>query len=254
MTLCKYCGVSDDLINAHIIPEAFFRELREGTRAPLLVTAKLGEFPKKVPIGVYDQEILCGECEERFLTVDTYGIDVLFKNFDQVFLPVDGGRGYAGAGIDKKLLLRFFVTVLWRASVSRQPFFRNVALGRYETEALDVLRSPNSDIPPIFDAVMSRWNESAYGELSTTAMLDPYLERWDNVNAYRVYLGRVIAYIKVDRQPFRDPLANLSLQAEGPCQVVTRNFASSKDLHAMKLTAVRSARNRVTFRGRHGAA
>lgn len=254
MTLCKYCGASSSFINAHIIPEAFFRELREGTRAPLLITGRVGEFPKKAPIGVYDQEMLCGVCEERFLSEDTYGIDVLLKNFEQLFQPIEGGRAFASDRIDKNLLLRFFVAVLWRASVSAQPFYRRVALGPYETEALNVLRHPTTDITSVFDAVMSRWEEPITGGVTTAAMLDPYPERWDGVNAYRLYLGRVVAYVKVDKQPFRAPFANLSLQADGPCQIVSRNFAESKDLRAMKHTAVASAKNHAALRGRRGAA
>jgi len=248
--LCKYCRVSNGLVKAHIIPEAFFRQLREGTLAPLVVTDRSGEFPKRAPIGVYDQEILCGGCETHFLASDTYGIDVLLNDFDQAFHSVEGGRGYAGDSIDKKLLLRFFVAVLWRASVSRQPFYRKVALGPYEAEALNVLRNPTAEVPLVFDAVMSRWEEPSCVNLPTITILDPHLERWDNVNAYRVYLGRVIAYIKVDRQPFRVPFANLSLQAEGPCQVVARNFAGSKYFQVMRRTAFMSAENRAAFRGR----
>ena len=251
---CKYCGGSGALIRAHVIPEAFFRKLREGTQAPLLVTAKVGEFTKRVPIGVYDSEILCGQCEGKLLATDTYGIEVLLRKVDHFFLPVEGGMGYTGADVDKTLLLRFFIALLWRASVSLQPFFRRVNLGPYETEALHVLCTPQFGIPKTFDAVMSRWDEADYGGLPTTAILDPYPERWDNVKAYRVYLGRVVAYIKVDKQPFREPFSRLSLQAQGPCQVIARSFSQSKDLQAMKRTAVASARNRYTYRGGRGAA
>lgn len=254
MTLCQYCGASSNFINAHIIPEAFFRELRERERPPLLVTGKLGDFPKKAPIGVYDQKILCDACEKCFLSADTYGIEVLLSNFDQLFLPIENSRAHVSDRIDKKLLLRFFVGILWRASVSTQPFYRRVALGPYEAEALNVLRSPATDITSIFDAIISRWENPTTDGVASVAMLDPYPERWDGVNAYRLYLGRMVAYIKVDKQPFRTPFAKLSLQADGPCQIVSRNFSASKDLQVMKRTAITSARNSSTFRGRRGTA
>jgi hypothetical protein len=84
---CKLCGNAADLVNAHIIPEAFFRELRHEDKPPLLVTNTKGHFPKKVPIGVYDPEILCASCEKKFLPFDTYGIDVLLTRFYHFFSP-----------------------------------------------------------------------------------------------------------------------------------------------------------------------
>ena len=46
---CRLCGETRALLKAHVIPEAFFRELRDGSTAPLLVTSSPNGFPKKAP-------------------------------------------------------------------------------------------------------------------------------------------------------------------------------------------------------------
>jgi hypothetical protein len=108
------CGESNKLVKSHIIPEAFWREIRQGDDAPLLITSVKGEFPKKAPIGVYDDGILCTECEESFGHVDDYGITVLLKRRDELFRPSKDGAGalaYVAEDVDQRTLLKFFVSV-----------------------------------------------------------------------------------------------------------------------------------------------
>ncbi len=70
--ICQYCGETGKLIKAHVIPAAFFRRLRDGQDPPRLLTNKEKEYPKRMPIGVYDSNILCEACESRFGDWDDY--------------------------------------------------------------------------------------------------------------------------------------------------------------------------------------
>ena len=54
--LCKLCLQSKKLINSHIIPESFF-----GKNTFLI--AEDSPFKEKRPIGIYDKNILCAECD-----------------------------------------------------------------------------------------------------------------------------------------------------------------------------------------------
>jgi hypothetical protein len=69
----KGCYRDVKLIKAHAIPEAFFVGLRHEQNPPRIITDNSGVFPKKAPIGVYDNGILCRDCEDRFQNVDDYG-------------------------------------------------------------------------------------------------------------------------------------------------------------------------------------
>ena len=74
---CCYCRQDKKLIKAHIIPEGFFRRLREEQNPPMMLTNTAGEYPKKMPIGVYDKNILCDECEKIFGVWDEYAQQLL---------------------------------------------------------------------------------------------------------------------------------------------------------------------------------
>lgn len=254
MGICCNCGVEAALVKSHIIPESFFRELRADASSLLLVSGTRGHFPKRAPIGVYDKEILCKACEDLLLDIDTYGAEVLLSNFDKHFSQVKhlgDTVAFQSCNVDAAKLLQFLVSVLWRASVSNQAFFKTVDLGPYTEIARHVAFGQTSVASTIFDAVMSRWSEANEDSLPTTAMLNPHQERWQGINAYRLYLGNVVAYVKVDKRNFQDPLSGLSLQRGSPIHLVTRSLAGSKDLGAIKKTVRTSEANKRLGRSKY---
>lgn len=242
-------------MKAHVIPEAFFRELREGSQAPLLVSGSPSEYPSNSPIGIYDREILCGECEPKFGILDDYGIQILLRQLDQHFLPLvgrDGPVAFQAEGVNQEKLLKFLVSVLWRASVSRHRFYGRVDLGPYEPHAKQVLLDPHSPVPPQFGAVLSRWTAGDV-TLAKGGLMDPFRERWDGINAYRFYFGEVVAYIRVDTQSFRRPLSELALLRQHTTTMIARSFNRSSDFAAMAHTAQKShLYQQMRFRARAG--
>lgn len=63
--ICKGCGSDKKLIKAHIIPESFFAGLKTPGNHLLMVSDTL-KYPKRAPLGPYDKEILCHDCEQVF--------------------------------------------------------------------------------------------------------------------------------------------------------------------------------------------
>jgi hypothetical protein len=70
--------------------------------------------------------------------------------------------------------------------------------------------------------------------------MDPFLEKWDGVNAYRFYFGDVVAYIKVDKRAFPPELAAIALGRQDRVMLVAREFMSSSDLSAIQETMRRA--------------
>lgn len=232
------------LVRAHIVPEAFFRVLRTGGETPLLVTNTPGYHPKRSPIGVYDQGILCDSCEPKFSKVDTYGTEVLLKRFDDLFQPVrhkGAMLAFQAQNIDQELLLRFLVATVWRGSVSNHPFFHSVRLGPYEPSAAASISHPESPLSCSFAAILSRWTATEQRDFLTHGLMSPFREHWMGVNAYRFYFGRIVAYIKVSNQKFPKPLVDLALTSQQTLSVVAREFDDSKDFSAMIRVAKESS-------------
>src|SRR6202521_4424365 len=114
MSRCRLCEQERRLVRAHAIPEAFFRVLRSGGETPLLVSNTGNSFPRRAPIGVYDEGMLCDECERKFGDVDSYAAQVLLTSFQELFKPVVHGERVAlqAKGVNQELLLPFLVGTL----------------------------------------------------------------------------------------------------------------------------------------------
>ncbi len=53
------------MVKSHIIPESFFRDVDKAKTGLRVYSSKPDEFPKRSPTGVYDDEIVCEECEKK---------------------------------------------------------------------------------------------------------------------------------------------------------------------------------------------
>lgn len=247
---CKLCGELRRLGNSHIIPAAFYKPYQEEKKAAILVSNTRGTLPKRSRCGVYDQTILCKDCEKLFQAFDDYAAKIFLTETDLHFRAVktrSGVMGFQADDVDQNLLLQFLISVLWRASVSSQDFFSRVDLGPFEGHAAKLIQDPADPIPACFGACLSRWEDDY--QVGHNMLMDPIREKWEGVNSYRLYLGQFVAYIRVDQQPFRPPFDKISLLREPQLFVISRSLKSSKDRLALIHTAVESIRNGKIRRG-----
>jgi hypothetical protein len=139
MPICKLCHYDRRLIDAHVIPRAFWQLPGPGEGAAKILSNTTGTFPRRTRIGVYDSSILCAECDGELGKLDQHAAEMLLQNqpTELFHLAELCGRRYEHA--DTAMIYRFIVSVAWRASISTQPFFRRVRLGPYERSARHVL-------------------------------------------------------------------------------------------------------------------
>lgn len=247
---CKLCGRvcenGEKLANSHIIPNSFFKKYQGEKKPAIILSNTKGEFPKRSPNGIYDPTILCLNCESKyFQEVDDYGACILLNDTSSYFsdeISVTGHRFIQSEKVDQILLFRFFISVLWRASVSKDNFFNRVKLGPYEKVAAEVILHPELEVPATFGVVLSIWGGLA--DADNGIMMDPFREKWNGANAYRFYFGRFVAYIKVDRLDFSGVLAGKGLNQSSQLVVIERDIFQSKDGFAMKQTAIEALRNK----------
>lgn len=223
---CRFCGQERKLVEAHIIPEGFFRRLRDNQDPPRLLTNKEGEYPKKAPIGVYDPSILCGECEPSFGDWDNYAQQFLGEEPGGGQPIYDGNQlvAYKVLEYDYVNLKLFFISLLWRASVSSHPFYKKVKLGPYEEESKQLIEQRNPGIENDFSVTLAKFDHPL-----GSSILDPHPDRWDNVNYYRFYLGGYVAYIKVDKRKAPKPFVDFMLTPVPPLYIICRNLEKSKE-------------------------
>lgn len=215
-------------MKAHVIPQAFFDiQPQDPTNTPQLFTSIEGSHPKRAPIGVYDTGILCLECESTFSDVDGYAANLLLQQ-TQTFKPVPGDgvpQGFEVWSYDYDRLKRFFMSVLWRASVSTHIFYSKVNLGPLAVKLADALKRKDPGDADSFATVLWMYDRHP----ASTVAMDPFFTRSDGINLYRFRLHRYVAWIKVDKRSFRQEFRNVQLSPRAPLLIMHANFEESQD-------------------------
>jgi hypothetical protein len=244
---CRLCLQDKKLIKAHIIPEGFFRLLRHENIAPELLSNTLGSFPKRMQVGTYDSTILCSECDGKMAPWDDYGQQVLIRQFPEAVKVSLQGETVAWEieKFDYRKLKLFFMSVLWRASLSKQTFCKRISLGPFEDRLRTMILNEDPGNPQEFAVILARFED-----VEITAMLDPHPEKFDGISFCRFYLSGFVAYIKVDKRPTPSFLTGLRLQDDKPLIIVARSLQNSPDGRVMRELAEKALAHQENRKGR----
>jgi hypothetical protein len=231
--ICQYCREDKRLIKAHIIPEAFFRRIRGEQNSLRLISNKENEYSKRAPIGVYDRNILCIECERIFGTWDNYAQDFL-NGVPQSATPIRYGNsiiGYEVPYYNYATLKLFFISLLWRAGISKHSFYAKVKLGPYEALLRNYIAQKNPGTGDEFAVTLAKFN------YHLVPFFDPHPEKFEAINYYRFYLGSYVAYIKIDKRQSPKFHSEVMLKPNAPLLIIGRELEGSKEFSLMKKIA-----------------
>ncbi|OHY64423.1 hypothetical protein BB778_20585 [Pluralibacter gergoviae] len=118
--ICKLCLKDKELMESHSIPRSYFKRLKKND--PQLIVVQKGSKPKRENIDP-KEPLLCFECEQ-FISqeYESYGIRLLRnhrnirKNSDHIIV----------SHFDYKRFYLFLLSILWRASVSKNIHYSTV--------------------------------------------------------------------------------------------------------------------------------
>lgn len=236
---CKLTGNEGKGVRAHIIPKSFYA-IDPDEKGPVkLITNMRGKYSKKVPVGIYDTTIVTEEGERFFTEWDDYAAELLIKN-KAAFEPVvhnDEVVAFHIENYDYRRLKLFFLSVLWRASVSNQEFFRRVNLGPHEEYIRKALLAGDPGNTDWYSICLAKWSDRTEG----AGMMDPYRTRFDGLTYYVMYFEHYIVYFKVDRRNASDVMRSIQLCQDLPLIAIGRELSESKELQLMSAMAVAHA-------------
>lgn len=223
--VCRLClsDLSDgNRCEAHIFPRGLLKAMSNDEYGKLLIVGT--EMKKRrAPIGSYDTDILCRDCDNKIGVYDDYALSFV-KSVKLTSHP--SGVGWTASGVNQDRLKLFCISYLWRASITSRDEFRGVSLGsRHEENIRQLLLNDSAGSPTEYTTIFARF-ESA----SDTAqgILFPARTRLRNLNFYEGYLpGLYKFWTKVDSQ--NDPvLSSVSLGDQPDMFVHNRgNFDTS---------------------------
>ncbi len=158
---CKLCTENKKLIKrSHIIPDFMYKGLFDKKHFIAPVDIVELKVKKNIPTGFYDSNILCKKCDNQIIgNLESYSSIVLW-----------GGQGKAESypiikrkinqlnqkylhiiNIDYTKFKLFLLSIIWRASISKQKFFESVNLGEQEKKIGKMIYDKNpgksSDYP-----------------------------------------------------------------------------------------------------------
>ncbi len=205
-----------------------------------VLTNVAGRYASTIATGIYDPGIVCAACEAMFSPWDKYA-QVFLRDRDwSKSIAVGTGtrvQGIMTADFDYSLLKLFFASLLWRASVSTQPFFDKVELGSGQDSHLrQLLQSSDAGQAHQFSVLLGKFDGPPPGfpELDPRcSWLDPHGTTMGGHHWIKFYLLDWTAYIKTDQLPLAPPHSKMILHPSRPLCIIQRNYASSKELRLM---------------------
>jgi hypothetical protein len=240
MPICKLCRSEATLVDAHIIPESFFRAINRGDGPLQIVSNDPSMHPKRAPVGVYDQNLVCRRCEDRFSPWDSYAADLLINRRDSEFAPFLTAEGLIppatrASNVDYRNLRLFVLSLLWRAAASSHRYFSRIEISAQVNRLRELVLAADVGNQSEFGTVFCRWVDDR-SVLAGQFMVNPY--EYDSTRGgarmVRFLLGSFILDIQVDDTPLPEFLASVALAPNRPLYVIHRKLIGSKDLDALE--------------------
>lgn len=149
--ICKLCNQERKLIKAHIIPKAFYKDIKKKKG---YIALEQDGHRKKYQKGIYDNNILCAECDNSKLApIEKEAAELLLQHIKYyVFYENFYQRIYyiSKSNFNYEILRKFFILILWRASISNKQEYRDFTLNEYEKVAKEIILG-EKDYPNLFN-------------------------------------------------------------------------------------------------------
>jgi hypothetical protein len=194
--------------------------------------------------GEYDKSILCADCDNVLGRWDDYGCDLLVHKIpaQAVKTEQNGRQYYSLQQYDYEKFKLFFLSVIWRMSISTQPLFRNVNLGPFESQLRKQLISKTPGDTEDFAVFIYRYIDE-FGSSMTLATRPEWLH---GIKVYNVGLPGYLAVIKVDRRGLPLPANHLVLARGKPLAIAARDMRREPEFHFARRIIVDNYNRRVS--------
>jgi hypothetical protein len=236
---CKLCGRDAPFVDAHIVPASFFRDVQMPRGEVMrMVSNDPALYPKRTPIGVYDAQLMCEDCEKLFGPWDAYAASFFIQREAEFFQhrQIEGESVYCAIDFDYERLRLFVLSLLWRAAESTHPYFQRIDLTARRPRLRELLLSGSIGEVAEFSTVIARWRSNTRPDEYAKLQANPFEYRGleTGVRMTRFYLNRFVLDVQVDKSPAPPSVRFLRVEPGRLLLVPERNLESSKDLGALR--------------------
>lgn len=123
---CRLCLNRRPLCDSHALPNSAFNYILRKNAGKAIVITDDAISPARNSSDTWDAKLLCKECEQKLnQNYDAYGMAV-FRGHEGAVQS--DGDGLDLLRIDRQRLRMFFLSIVWRVSVSDHPNYSNIDL------------------------------------------------------------------------------------------------------------------------------
>ena len=157
---CKLCHQFRPLCDSHALPDSAFKYIFRNSEGKAIVVIDDEKTPAQYSSDSWDVPLLCVECEGKLNEqYDSYGIAV-FRG--QVGVSTRLADGIHFSGIDRQRLRMFFLSILWRISISPHESYGNIDLPVEWEDALHNALEHDKKLPSsVFTVAVYRLKDSS---------------------------------------------------------------------------------------------
>lgn len=213
--VCALCKTNGELRNSHIIPEFFYKLVYDPSPRRFRVVSAIASEPERYVQKGLRERLLCSVCEQKIGRLENYakktfvdgkGLQITQQNAAVVL-----------SNLDYKLFKLFLLSLLWRMSVSKLDFFREVRLGLYEEKIRLALVNDDPLLPLQYACQMIV--VLVGGKTCTDWIVEPTVARVGGRHVYSLVITGILFNFYVGRQPLQPNLAAHVLNERGAMTV-----------------------------------
>lgn len=242
--ICLLCGECKPLCQkSHIIPRRIYALIKLNSQESLKIYSQQSK-SKQSQSGIQDKDILCSDCEQIFGVWDKYAQKLLknLKNGEHshnIFNPSPSIKYIEIKNFDYKKLKLFFMSVLWRASLTKDTFFKNINLNdQWQSKLTEMLKRQDHGSEDEFSIIITM-----YEGIEANCMPLPQRKRGkDGINFYDFRLANFSCLIKVDNRKFSDNLKNSIMAEDRPLIIYCKDYKKTQE-YGILLKNIRSFKN-----------
>lgn len=160
MEICALCLTQSILKKSHAIPDAVFKKISKKNNGKFIIFDDSELNPVGTSQNSWWQYLLCEPCEQKLSKIEKYGLELLRGNN---YLTLHA-HGSTISNADIKTLKLFFISIFWRAAISKHPSYSKVEIPEPIQSQIRSLICCESSIPlKLVTAKISKLIDSTVG-------------------------------------------------------------------------------------------
>lgn len=236
MSKCKLCKEEKKLVKeSHIIPDfmynhsGLFDEDHKIVKVTVHNNGKQPFYGKKISQGEYEAGLLCKECENRVIgsTLEDYAKRIIFggqvRNSEKpIFTKKQISRSRTVTlceNIDYHKFKLFLLSILWRGSIAKREFFKEIELGYHEEKIRKMIKNNNPMGVSNYPIIIYLYTDN----LSSKIISQPKRRRTQSgYNVYFLHIGRLLLmyYINSSDHPLPNRILEYTIKPSGDLSII----------------------------------